>query len=190
MYTDNEWVCEMINPKEALSVVDENDNAMKALLREEVHQQMLLHRLSHIWIVNEKGQVLSQKRSMEKDKWPGMWECWFGGHVLANETYLETAITETQEEVGLTVTADELHFFAKRKLLNTEERVFVSIYGLQRSLDITTMQLEAEEVELVQWFTIEELKKIYQSGDDQWVRYGHELEMLTWLETAFVYHEQ
>jgi isopentenyldiphosphate isomerase len=177
----------MIQPKELLLVVDENDQPVDTLPRDEVHQKMLLHRISHIWIVNEKGQVLSQKRSMAKDRWAGMWECWFGGHVLADETYLHNAIAETKEEVGLDVSADDLHLFAKRKTSTREENVIISVYGLQRSLDIKAIKLEAEEVDLVQWFTIAELKKIYQGNDSQWVRYGHELDMLTWLETQFTY---
>jgi isopentenyl-diphosphate delta-isomerase len=175
----------MINPTEALSVVDENDQPLETLPRREVHQKMLLHRISHIWIVNEEGQILSQKRSMQKDKWPGMWECWFGGHVLANQTYLETAIVETKEEVGLNVVADELHEFVKKRVSNPQENIFVTVYALQRALDTRTMHLEVEEVELVQWFSNDELRNIYESQHTNWVHYGYELDALTWLSKTF-----
>jgi 8-oxo-dGTP pyrophosphatase MutT (NUDIX family) len=114
-----------------------------------------------------------------------MWECWFGGHVLVNQTYLETAIIETREEIGLSVTTDELHLFDKKKIATDEENVMVSIYGLQRDLAIETMKLEAEEVDRVEWRSPAQLRKIYESEESQWVRYGHETAMLSWLESQF-----
>jgi isopentenyl-diphosphate delta-isomerase len=175
----------MLNPEEALSVVNEQDQPLRTLPRKEVHQKMLLHRISHIWIINEHGQILSQKRSGQKDKWPGMWECWFGGHVLADQTYLETAIQETKEELGLDVTAADLLAFGKKRVTNGQENTFITIYAFKRPLDIAAMQLEADEVELVQWFSVAELTKIYTDQTADWVRYGYELEVLTWLSKIF-----
>src|SRR5436309_1292300 len=126
----------MINAKELLLVVDENDQPLKTLPRKEVHADMLFHRISHIWVIDKQGRVLAQKRSMQKDKWTGMWECWFGGHVLADEDYLTCAVNETGEELSLSVTSDELHFFGKKVAKTAEENVIVSVYGLQKSLDI------------------------------------------------------
>jgi isopentenyldiphosphate isomerase len=175
----------MINPKELLLVVDESDHPLETLPRKEVHADMLLHRISHIWVIDDQKRVLVQKRSLQKDKWPGMWECWFGGHVLADDTYLETAVLETKEEIGLQVKPENLSLFAKKRVTNTQENIFVSVYGLQRSLDIASIKLEAEEVELVKWLTIAELRGIYKVKDSLWVCYGYELEVLGWLEEQF-----
>jgi isopentenyl-diphosphate delta-isomerase len=175
----------MINPDEKLLAVDKNDRPLDSLPRSEIHQKMLLHRISDIWVVNSQAQVLAQKRSIHKDRWGGMWECWFGGHVLASQTYLECAVTETKEELGLTVSPEDLHLFGKRTVCTKEENIIVSVYGLQTAVDTDNLEIEAEEVELVKWFEADELQKIYQGMDSQWVRYGYELEVLSWLKTQF-----
>jgi isopentenyldiphosphate isomerase len=175
----------VINPKELLLVVDEKDQPLQILPRKDVHEKMLLHRISHIWVIDDQQRVLAQKRSIQKDRWAGMWECWFGGHVLADEDYLTNAIAETGEELGVKVTATELHLFGKKVAKTKEENIIVSVYGLQKPLDITTLHLEAEEVDHVEWFTISNLKRIYQEKQPGWVAYGYELDVLGWLERHF-----
>jgi isopentenyl-diphosphate Delta-isomerase len=175
----------MINPSEELDIVDTDDRVIGSLTREQVHKQMALHRVSLIWTINEKRQVLCQKRSTQKDRWPGMWECWFGGHVLTNQTYLDTAVSETKEELGIDVKPKGLLLFGKRTTHTAEENLFLSVYALRTTLDINSIKFEKEEIELLQWFSIDELKNVYTEGDSKWVTYGYELEMLDWLESKF-----
>ena len=179
----------MINPNEMLLAVDKNDQPTATLRRSEIHQKMLLHRISHIWVVNQQRQVLVQKRALHKDRWAGMWECWFGGHVLAGQTYRSCAAIETREELGISVDPDELQLFGKQVVFTKEENDIISVYGLQTLIDISHLEIEAEEVELVKWLEIDVLRKIYRDmDDDQWVRYGYELDVLSWLESQFNYN--
>jgi isopentenyldiphosphate isomerase len=67
---------------EIFDVVDENDSVIGQTTRGEAHQNpKLIHRVVHIWIINEKGEILIQQRSMTKDGAPGMWDISCGGHV-------------------------------------------------------------------------------------------------------------
>ncbi|MEX2028301.1 MAG: NUDIX domain-containing protein, partial [Candidatus Curtissbacteria bacterium] len=85
----------MINSQELIFMVDENNNPVSPLAREIAHGQGLWHRSCDIWVVNSKGEILCQRRSMKKDVKPGLWESYFGGHVLAGEDYLDSAVKET-----------------------------------------------------------------------------------------------
>lgn len=172
----------MIDPSEELDVVDANDRVTESLPRNQVHKRMFLHRVSLIWAINQHGQVLGQKRSMQKDRWAGMWECWFGGHVLAGQTYLATAVVETKEELGIDAKPEDLVLFGKRATQTSQENLLLSVYTLQTDLNIHKIKFEKEEIELLQWFDIDELKNIYSNRDSNWVTYGYELEMLDWLE--------
>ena len=102
----------MINKNELLCVVDENDNPLEPKSREETHARRLWHRVAHIWILN-KGSVLCQQRSLLKDKNPGMWESFFGGHLSPNQEYIEGAVKELEEEIGIKVSTDDLNFYKR-----------------------------------------------------------------------------
>lgn len=77
---------------ELFDVVDENDNIIGRATREECHSNpKLMHRASIILIFNSKGELLLQKRSMNKDTNPGKWANSVAGHVDPGESYEETA---------------------------------------------------------------------------------------------------
>ncbi len=64
----------MINNKELLFVVDENNQPQQPLPRNVVHKNSLWHRTAAVWVINRNGKILCQKRSLKKDVKPGMWE--------------------------------------------------------------------------------------------------------------------
>jgi isopentenyldiphosphate isomerase len=173
----------MINKNELLLVVDEEDQPVQIMRRKEVHQKMLIHRISHIWVIDDRKRVLGQKRSMQKDSYAGMWQYCFGGHVLAGETYLENAAAETSEEIGVRVIPRELSLFAKKRATTTQENIFISVYGIHRTLDIASLRLEPDEIAQVKLFSLDDLRKIFRAKDDNWVHFGYELEAIDWLDT-------
>ncbi len=69
----------MINKEELIFAVDENNNPIEPISRENAHKNGIWHRISDIWIINKKKQVLVQKRSALKDTNPGKWEAFVGG---------------------------------------------------------------------------------------------------------------
>ncbi len=78
--------------------------------RDEIHRDGTWHASVHIWIVDqEKDEVLIQKRSDEKESYPGYYDVAAAGHVRAGETPVEAAIRETEEEIGLTLKEEQLH---------------------------------------------------------------------------------
>ncbi|MBV9299083.1 MAG: NUDIX domain-containing protein [Verrucomicrobia bacterium] len=72
--------------------------------RATIHRENLLHRAVHILLLNNRGELLLQKRSRRKDRFPRCWDSSAAGHVDANESYRECAMRELQEETGVTAT--------------------------------------------------------------------------------------
>jgi len=96
-----------------LNIVDEDDNIIGEDSRENIHQKGLLHREVHVWIYNKKDEVLFQKRSMNKDTYPGLLDASVGGHVELNDDYKEAGIRELKEETGIKVDKNDLIFITK-----------------------------------------------------------------------------
>ena len=96
------------DPDELLAVVDENDQQLRSLDRATVHRENLLHRAVHVLLVNRRGELLLQKRSHRKDRFPRRWDSSAAGHVDAGESYRICAIRELQEEIGVSATLEKL----------------------------------------------------------------------------------
>ncbi|OCA04097.1 16S rRNA (adenine(1518)-N(6)/adenine(1519)-N(6))-dimethyltransferase RsmA [Akkermansia glycaniphila] len=86
---------------EIFDVVDEQDHILKQATRKEVHAENLIHRAVHIIVFNKNRDCLIQKRSVRKDRHPGVWDSSAAGHVDAGEDYDTAAQRELQEELGI-----------------------------------------------------------------------------------------
>jgi len=86
---------------EIFDVVNERDEVIDRLPRSEVHRRGLLHRATHVLVFNRQGEVFFQKRSMRKDRQPGVWDSSASGHVDSGEDYDTCAVRELREEIGL-----------------------------------------------------------------------------------------
>ena len=102
--------------KEIFDILDENGNFLNLQEeREEVHSKGLWHRAVVVFLVNSKNQVLLQRRSPLKKKWPNMLDVSAGGHSNAGEFGYETAIRETYEELGVKVKKEDITFIGCTK---------------------------------------------------------------------------
>src|SRR5438128_2431355 len=93
----------MKTAEDIFDVVDKRDEVIDRQPRSFVHAHGLLHRAVHVLVFNSKGDLFLQKRSMKKDREPGVWVSSCSGHVDSGETYDETAVRELREEIGLAV---------------------------------------------------------------------------------------
>lgn len=93
-FTDEEW----------FPVVDEDGNMTGKAPRSVCHdgKSKLLHPVVHLHLINSKGELFLQKRSLLKDIQPGKWDTSVGGHVGIGEKTEVALFRETFEEIGLT----------------------------------------------------------------------------------------
>jgi len=66
-------------------------------------------------VFNRHGDLWLQKRSLRKDKNPGVWDSSVSGHLDAGEDYLTAAIRELGEEIGVVKKAEDLEFAVMAK---------------------------------------------------------------------------
>ena len=73
--------------------------------RDVVHRTGEWHAALHLWLIDERGEILFQRRALSKDLAPGKVDVGVAGHLIAGETWRD-ALREAQEEVGLLVTPE------------------------------------------------------------------------------------
>lgn len=86
---------------ELFDVVDAEDRVIGQATRGDVHARGLMHRAVHVLVFNKRRDCLLQKRSMWKDRHPGVWDSSAAGHLDAGENYESAARRELKEELGI-----------------------------------------------------------------------------------------
>jgi isopentenyl-diphosphate delta-isomerase len=134
--------------EEIFDVVNERDEVVDTKPRSEVHTRGLLHRAVHVLVFNSRGEIFLQKRSMKKDRQPGVWDSSCSGHVDSGEHYDQTAIRELDEELGLKSNAPMQKLFKIDACTETDAE-FVWIYRCESD---GPFQLHPDEIETGAWF--------------------------------------
>jgi isopentenyl-diphosphate delta-isomerase type 1 len=142
------------NPDEQFDVVDEHDRVVGVARRADVHANGWLHRAVHIMVQRPDGAVFIQKRSMEKDCHPGVWDSSASGHLDSGEYYDTAAIRELEEELGISVgEIDEIGALPASEITGQE---FVRIYRVAHAGPFT---LHPSEIEDGKWVAVAALDK-------------------------------
>ncbi len=131
--------------EELLEVVTEKGEIIKTLPRSEIHgNPSLMHRVVHVLVFNDKGDILLQKRSMSKDVAPGRWDTSVGGHVNSGETPEEAVKREMEEELG--ISECNLEFLYTYIHSNDYESELVYTYSCTYNGKIRFQEDEIDEV--------------------------------------------
>jgi len=134
--------------EEIFDVVNERDEIIGVRSRAEVHRLGLMHRAVHVLVFNLRGQVFLQKRSMTKDRQPGLWDSSASGHVDSGEDYDRCAIRELGEELGLRLDQPPRRLFKLAASPATDQE-HVWVYRCEAE---GPFELHPEEIERGGWF--------------------------------------
>lgn len=134
--------------------------------RKQAHRNGILHRTAHVWIVRKldgRYQILLQKRSMNKDSFPGLYDTSSAGHIPAGTEPLDSALRELEEELGIRASKSDLVYIGTFR--SQYEKVFRSelfrdnevtrLYLYQKSVAEDRLTLQQSEVSEVRWFDLE-----------------------------------
>jgi len=141
--------------EEIFDVVNERDEVIGRHTRGEVHRLGLMHRAVHVLLFNSQGQVFLQKRSMKKDRQPGVWDSSASGHVDSGEDYDPCAEREVREELGVTLSTPAQRLFKLAASAQTDQE-HVWVYRGQAEGPFT---LHPQEIERGGWFAPTEVTK-------------------------------
>ena len=87
---------------ESLILVDKEDNEIGHLSKVECHKnEGVLHRAFSIFLFNDKGHLLIQKRSSQKKLWPLYWSNTCCSHPREGEDILDAAMRRLEDELGI-----------------------------------------------------------------------------------------
>ena len=164
---------------ELFDIIDENGNPTgKTVERSIAHAEGIRHRTAHIWIIRRKNgrtEILLQKRSRNKDSFPGKFDTSSAGHIQAGDEPLESALRELGEELGIKAEASDLDFagtfriqYEKEfhgKMFRDNEVAFVFVY--QKPVDIADLTIQKEELDGVSWFDLEETYEACKNHDQK-----------------------
>jgi isopentenyl-diphosphate delta-isomerase len=90
-----------LSEEEIFDVVNCSDEVIGRAPRAVVHANGLRHRSVHILVFNIAGELYIQRRSLDKDSAPGLWDTSAAGHVESGEGYIAAGGRELHEELGL-----------------------------------------------------------------------------------------
>ncbi len=141
---------------ELLDIIDENDNVIGQEERDVCLEKKLLHRAVHVFVFNFHGELLLQKRSMQKKTYPGAWTSSCSGHVSAGQNYEEAAVRELEEELGIKIKANELEEFAKILDRNPVDTELAKLYKISHE---GPFDFGKEEVSEVKFLSMEKIKE-------------------------------
>lgn len=139
---------------EILEIVDREGNVVGLAGREVLHSDpSLIHRVVHVLIFNSDGDLLLQRRSMNKDIAPGRWDTSVGGHINPGEDPLTAALREMEEELG--VSCSGLEFLYTYLFTNHRESELVSTF---RCSCESRFDFNRDEIDEVRWWGLQEIE--------------------------------
>lgn len=148
----------MQQEEEQLVLVDTSDNVIGTAGKMLAHQQGLLHRAVSVFIVNNDGKMLLQKRATTKYHCAGLWSNACCTHPRVGETYAQCATRRVEEELGFKATLYSAFSFIYKEdmengLIEHElDFVFVGRYN-------GTINLNLDEAEECTFASLEDIAK-------------------------------
>lgn len=144
-----------------ITIVDESDKPIGSKERDLVGPEDI-YRVAAIWITSPRGTILMAQRAAGKKHSPGKWAAAVVGTVEDGEDYKTNAVKEATEEIGLTVHADKLHEgpLQRIRIPNPTRNYFCQWFYYTTDMPIEVLELKADEVADLKWFSKDELLEL------------------------------
>tara|TARA_B100000745_G_scaffold278841_1_gene210061 strand:- start:2601 stop:3113 length:513 start_codon:yes stop_codon:yes gene_type:complete len=141
-----------------IQIVDEEDNILGAVSYDEAIAGGYIRRAARVFVFNESGQILIQRRSAHISK-PLMLDQSAAGHVDEGETYREAALRELEEELGLSgfELVEVAASFRTKPFFNTIYKTTVP--------DEVKINFDPHEVHETLWLSVVELDALVSDPD-------------------------
>jgi isopentenyl-diphosphate delta-isomerase type 1 len=148
---------------EILEVVDERDTVVGSATRRAIHEKGLLHRAVHIFVFNSAGDLYVQRRAPNKDRFPNRLASSASGHVDPGETYLESAVRELEEELGIRAELEEVLRLSEFEVTDNEHVVLFTTVSDSNPIP------NPEEITWGAFMTGERLSQLMERNPDDFV---------------------
>ena len=152
--------------EEKVVLVDLHDQQLGTMGKLEAHEKAVLHRAFSIFVLNSNKELLLQQRAFGKYHSPGLWTNTCCSHQREGESNLEAGNRRMIEEMGMTVSLQELFTFVYKAYFDnglTEHELDHVMLGYSDE----DPKINTDEVESFKWMSLEALKKdLVKNPDD------------------------
>ena len=158
---------------ENVVLVDRNDNPIGLMPKLEAHEKGVLHRAFSVFILNQKGELMLQRRALDKYHSPGLWTNTCCSHPRESESNIEAGVRRLKEEMGFTTPLKPMFSFIYKSkfdngLIEHEfDHVLLGYYDKQpfintievsewkwMSLDKIILEIKNKPEDFTVWFKI------------------------------------
>lgn len=142
---------------EYVVLVDEQDNPIGKMEKQQAHVEGLLHRAFSVFIFNSEKKLLLQKRASSKYHCGGLWTNTCCSHPRENEKTQDAANRRLQEEMGMHCEIQPIFSFVYRAEFENglTEHEFDHVFFGQSD---NTPKINLDEVEDFRYISLEELQ--------------------------------
>lgn len=144
--------------EEKVILVNENDEKIGLMPKQEAHEKGVLHRAFSVFIFNDQGELMLQQRALHKYHSPGLWTNTCCSHQRDGETSIEAGKRRLEEEMGfstdLKVTTSFIYKAPFDNGLTEHEldHIMVGTYNDEPKIN-------KDEVAAWKWMPLEEVKE-------------------------------
>jgi isopentenyl-diphosphate Delta-isomerase len=123
----------------------------EVLPRADIHRLGKHHRAIHLYMLNDRDEILLQRRALTVDHHPGLFGISVTGHVNAGEHSSDCVRREVEEELGIepaALSVDFLFSYYQEATLGSTyiDRQFNDVYLTRAGVDTTMMRIDLTEV--------------------------------------------
>ena len=143
--------------EEKVILVNENDEKIGLMSKQEAHEKGLLHRAFSVFIFNDKGELMLQQRAFDKYHSPGLWTNTCCSHQRNGEGSLQAGKRRLAEEMGFTTPLKETTSFIYKAPFDnglTEHELDHILVGTFNGEPV----INTEEVAAWKWMSLQDVK--------------------------------
>ncbi len=135
------------------------------------------HLVVHIWIRNNEGKYLVQKRNKATDSVPGQYAA-TGGAVTTGEDSITGALRETEEEIGIQFTKEQMKLVQRYYVQSDYSNYITDLYLVEENVLLSDLKLDYNEVSKCEYFAMDEIRNLVKENmfwdyENHYVRNGY-----------------
>lgn len=148
---------------EIIDVVNDKDEIIGKATYDKIYERHLTHRIVHVLIFNDKGEMAVQLRSKYKSFCPNHWSTPVGGHVQSGESYKEAALRELREELGIKT---KIHFTYKDIYVDQKYETGLKKFLVTFRVNYNgPFKINPTEVKKIEFFSLDKIKEMINKGE-------------------------